>query len=91
MNRAHLMRRFASIWIIATCPFAVAYETETHLAITSEATAQSSFSRSPTSSEIWNQLGIVGVRLIFRTLPVGANMAQEVWHGEASSYGGVQA
>ena len=32
-----------------------------------------------------------GIPPIFRTLPRGANMAQEVWHGEASSYGGVQA
>ena len=34
---------------------------------------------------------LLGIPPLFRTLPVGANMAQEVLHGEASSYGGVQA
>ena len=35
--------------------------------------------------------GGFGIPPTFRTLPVGANMAQEVVHGEASSCGGVQA
>jgi hypothetical protein len=94
MNRAHLMRRFASIWIIATCPFAVAYETETHLAITSEATAQSSFSRSPTSSEIWNQLGIVDpTKFSFTTkyVVLGPNVTRGEYYFQANKFNAVRA
>ncbi len=33
----------------------------------------------------------IGIPPVFRTLPVGANMAQEVLHGTAFIHGGIQA
>jgi len=44
-----------------------------------------------TTTYAYDEVGSNGVPPINRTLPIGANMAQEVFHGEAGSCGGIQA
>jgi hypothetical protein len=59
MNMRSVILPAIAVAICVFDPRAFAYETETHAAMTSEATAQSSFGRSPTVAGVWNQLGVV--------------------------------
>src|SRR5450631_2471310 len=44
---------------IAVATSACAYEVETHVAITTAAVSESNFGSDPTSTEVWNRLGVV--------------------------------